>query len=393
MKKLIAVMMIAAIMISLISGCKNESESETTTSEMTKEIITELNSETEEFTERDKTEEPTTLKNVKTETVKIENEKYCFTINKTDFEKNYTEDFLMDVTRLVPMVYGYDDYENWDGTPDEVINDALRCVHVSRNNWFFERYESDTPQWEAAINEMKKNPYRISDDFVITDTEIINDFLEDRFGSQVRKFKASDFPVYNEVKISDDSITEGYGLISYRYTYLPECGLIACFTSEPTGFESEAAYIYDIQTVNGMYIVKAVSGSNNYLEKSGTFEDIQASTLKMMNSYTEESLRDYTMTVAYDENGNIYMKSVKSKYILSENIKYNYMVSTDDSFIELRSVELFSKKDEVVDKIPNGTEVFVTLSGGGEAWIITEDYYGYVDEACLVPIEITEAKK
>ena len=30
------------------------------------------------------------------------------------------------------------------------------------------------------------------------------------------------------------------------------------------------------QSVDGTYVVKAVSGSENYLEKSDTFEDIQA---------------------------------------------------------------------------------------------------------------------
>ncbi len=386
MKRLIAVMVINALLFSVIAGCKNEAVNELTTTsastieETANEAITQI-----QITEETTSE--SSIENVKSGEVEIKNEKYTFKIQKTEFEKNYSEEILMDITHLVPMLYGYDDYDNWNGTPNEVINDALRCMQASRNNWFFERYDSDTVQWKAAYNEMQKNPYRISDDFVITDVESINNYLEDRFGPQVRKFKASDFDTYNEVKISDDSITEDFDLLSYRYTYLPECGLIACFMSETTGFESKAAYIYDIQTVDGTYVVKAVSGSENYLEKSDTFEDVQASSLKMLNGYTEEYLRDFTMTVAYGDNGNLYMKSVKSKYVLAENVKNNYKVVTDGSPIELRSTELFSKRDTVVEMIPNGAEIFVTDNGGYKAWVITEERYGYVEKEYLIPIE------
>lgn len=388
MRRFIAVTVIFALLFSLITGCKNEVENETTTSAVETQFHTENETETKmeiTSTEEETTEKP--VENIKSGKIEIKNERYSFSIQKTEFEKNYSEEILMDITHLVPMLYGYDDYDNWNGIPNEVINDALRCMQASRNNWFFERYDTDTVQWKAAYNEMQKNPYRISDDFVVTDVESINNYLEDRFGPQVRKFKASDFDTYDEVKISDDSITEEFDLLSYRYTYLPECGLIACFMSETTGFESNAAYIYDIQTVDGTYVVKAVSGSDNYLEKSDTFEDIQASSLKQLNGYTEEYLRDFTMTVAYDDNGNLYMKSVKSKYVLAENVKNNYKVVTDGSPIELRTTELFSKRDTVVGMIPNGAEIYVTDKGGNKAWVITEEHYGYVEKEYLAPIE------
>lgn len=386
MRRFISVMVIITLLFSVITGCKNEAENESTTSAVATRIQTEKETETEiSSTEDETTEKPVGY--IKSEKIKIENEKYRFTVQKTDFEKYYSEELLMDITHLVPMLYGYDDYENWNGTPNEVINDALWCMQASRNNWFFERYDSDTVQWKAAYNEMQKNPYRISDDFVITDIESINSYLEDRFGPQVRKFKASDFDTYNEVKISDGSITEEFDLFSYRYTYLPECGLVACFMFETTGFESNAAYIYDIQTVDGAYVVKAVSGSDNYLEKSDTFEDIQTSSLKQLNSYTQEYLRDYTMTIAYDDNGNLYMKSVKSKYVLAENVKNNYKVVTDGSPIELRSTELFSKRDTVVEMIPNGAEIFVADNSGYKARVISGEHYGYVEKEFLVPIE------
>lgn len=384
MKKTIAFMVITAILLSVITGCKNESEKEETTAVITTERQTETTPEIK-TTEESATKKP--IDYVESRKIKIENERYSFTIQKAEFEKNYSEEILMDITHLVPMLYGYDDYDNWNGTPNEVINDALRCMQVSRNNWFFERYDTETVQWKAAYNEMKKNPYRISDDFVITDIKSINDYLEDRFGPTARKFEASDFDTYNEVKNSDSSITENFELLSYRYTYLPECGLVACFMSETTGFVSNAAYIYDIQTVNGTYVVKAVSGSDNYLESYDTFEDIQTGSLKMLNANTDEYLRDFTMTIAYDDNNNIYMKSVKSKYILAENIKKNYKVVTDGSSVELRTKELFSKQDAIIETLPNGTEIYVTDNGGNKAWVITKDHYGYVEKQYLTPIK------
>lgn len=322
MRKIISALCIVCIMVMLLNCCANNSMNDEAQSSSTSASVTDApktNGVTAEATEKEKTTQAESV--IKTETITIKNEKYSFTIQKTDFEKNYSEEILMNISRLVPMGFGLDDYDNWNGTPNEVINDVLRCVQVSRNNWFFERYDNDSPEYTAAQNEMSKNPFEPSDVdcFVITDIEKINKFLSERFGSEARQFKSEDFETYNEVKVSDEPIALGYLYPTYRYVYLPESEMVACFVEYFTGSEGPAAYIYDIQTVDGSYIVKAVSGSYNYGENGDTFAGMQSDALKNFGQYTEDSLDNYTMTLAYDNNGNLYTKSVKKTQILPDN--------------------------------------------------------------------------
>ena len=322
MKRIIAVLCIVCIAAVLLNCCANTGLNEEAQSSTTNVYVTDVpktNDITEETTSEEKTTQSESI--IKTETITIKNEKYSFEIQKTDFEKNYSEELLMNISRLVPMEFGLDDYDNWNGTPNEVINDVLCCVQVSRNNWFFERYDSDSPEHTAARNEISKNPFKQSDmdSFVVTEIEKINKFLSERFGSEVRQFKPEDFETYNEVKVSDEPISLGYLYPTYRYVYLPESELVACFVEYFTGSEGPAAYIYDIQTVDGLYIVKAVSGSGNYGENGDTFAGMQSDALKNFGQYTEENFYDYTMTLAYDNNGNLYTKSVKKTQIITDN--------------------------------------------------------------------------
>ena len=378
MKKFFYVSVLICILFSAFSACSADEQPDKT-AETTTEKVTETIAEPTQTTVDE---------NIETHTVVFNDGKYQYTIEKTDFEKNYSEEELMAISRLVPMEYGYDDYYNWNGTPDEVINDALLCMKSSRNDWFFERYDSDSPQAKAALEELKKNPYQIADDWVVTDISSINDYLSDRFGPQARQFEAEDFNTYNEIKISDESITDGFGLRAYRYAYLPESDLIACFMSETTGFESPAAYIYDIKSADGKYVVKAVSASDNYLENSDTFEEIQSSTVKMFNTYTNGVMTNYTMTIELSDNGKLYVKSVDRNNILADNIEYNYRVLTDGTPIEVKYTEFFSKGMQTIGTIPNGEKVYVSNPYINEmVWVVTEEFTGVVEEKYLVPIE------
>lgn len=373
MKKLLSIMFAVSILLVSFSACVNIPEQETTTQPETTTAV-------QEQKDIDKSASEKSYK-----TLIIENEKYRFTIQKTDFEKNYSEETLMEISELVPMEFGYDDYYNWNGSPNEVINDVLLCLRNSRNNWFFERFPNESAEWKSAEAEIETYEYEVWDDYVITDIKSINEFLSYRFGPQARQFKPEDFDTYEEVVTENGRITEGFELLSYRYVYLPKSELVVCYMSETTGFGVPAAYIYDIQTVDGEYVVKAVSGSDNYLENYDTFEGLQNDTLKIMRQYTSERLTDYTMIIACDDNGKLYMQSVKSRNILSENIKCNYKVVSGGETVNVECRRLFSKGMETVGTLKNGEEVYVgdmTLSE--KRLVITEDFWGWVDEKYLI---------
>jgi len=376
MKKLLSIMFAVSMLLVSFSACTNIPEKETPTQPETTTAV-------QEQKDIDKSEPEKGY-----ETLIIENEKYRFTIQKSDFEKNYSEETLMEISNLVPMEFGYDDYDNWNGTPNEIINDVLLCLRNSRDNWFFERYSYGSDEWKAALTEIETYTFKATDDGVITDIESINEFLADRFGSQARQFKPEDFDTYEEVVTENGSITEGFGLLSYRYAYLPKSDFVICYMSETTSFEGPAAYIYDIKTVDGKYVVKAVSGSDNYLENYDTFEGIQSDTLKMMRTYTSECMRDYTMVIARADNGELYMQSVTSKNLLADNVECNYKVVSDGEPVNVEYQKLFSKGMETVGTLKNGEEVYVDdMTWFEKRLVITEDFSGWVDGRCLVEIK------
>lgn len=78
---------------------------------------------------------PTTEKVIKTEVV-IENDRHSFTVMKTDFEKNFTEEELWEISSVLSMSFGYDDYYNWNGEAEFVVNELLNNCLTS-TKWFF----------------------------------------------------------------------------------------------------------------------------------------------------------------------------------------------------------------------------------------------------------------
>ncbi len=301
MKKLLSVMLAACIILLLFSACGNKSEQE-------------INTQSE--IDVSSAESPY-------EIIAVESDDYQFVLIKTDFEKNYSEELLMKISDLIPLQYGCDDYENWNATPEEVINDAISCSFDSRKATFFERFSPDSPEDETARNEIAGYKHKVSDDYVITNIDFINSFLSERFGADARQFKPEDFDTYEKTVTQDGSVADGIALPGYRYIYLPESKLVMCYMSEVTGWGGQvtALYVYDIQTVDGDYVVKAVygiSGYPEYAENSDTFVGLQDDALKMLKAGTDDFPFDCTMVIGETENGDLFMKSVTKSQISSE---------------------------------------------------------------------------
>ena len=118
MKKLLSIMFAVSMLLVSFSACSSIAEEETSTQPETDITVVE-----NEY-----------------ESVIVESDNYKFTLKKSDFENNYSEDILMKISNLIPLEYGKNDYENWNGTPEEVINDAISCSFNSRSEKFFKRF-------------------------------------------------------------------------------------------------------------------------------------------------------------------------------------------------------------------------------------------------------------
>lgn len=395
MKRIISIMAITAILFSILGACKEKTEPETTTSAVpststTAESTTEAATVTTETTCEETTTEhvtttsnpETTIAKVKTETIRIKNEKHSFTFEKTDFEKNYSEELLMEILNIIPMEYGCDDYENWNGTPNEILNDAYFGTRV----WRCEGFEYKSAEWNDAVREMKECPYGVNlGEYNITNIENINSYLKDIYGPNVRTFKVDDFERFDEVVTSENSVFENYDY-NFRYVYLPETELIVRFTNE-FYVGGEACYVCDVKTVGETYIVKAVTESEDLRENENTFEGRQKDAIKMFNTYTYGKLSEYVFTIGNDEECGLYMKSVEKSYILPDNVKMSYRVTADNVKVEVKNY--ISDEWKVIDTLSTGDEFYSSdyYYEMGYVRINTEKYSGRVEKKYVTEIE------
>lgn len=384
MKRLIAVTVIFVLLFSLITGCKNKVENENITSSPTTLLQTEKETETTtEMTsvEEEKTEKPVDY--IKSGKIKIDDGKYKYTIEKKAFEDNYSEEFLMGLSSYFRMDFGYEDYDNWNGEVNCVLNDLSFGGNVD-----FDSFEYNSPEWKEAVAEMNKNPYdKGYDEYGFTTVDRINKGIRERFGPGLRSFKADDFDAYNEIKTSDASVFENYDLF-YRFAYLPGCDYVVYWVREVTSFGRASAFICNVETVDNCYVVETVMGSEDFSENCGTFEGRQTDALKMFNSHTYGRLFKNIFTIAVDEKGNLYMKSVDKSYIIPENVKANYRVNQDN--VKVEAQKYYSSEWEEVDALSKGEEVYsgtIYWLYEDYVWVSTEEYEGRVERKYLTPIE------
>ncbi len=314
MKKLFAVTLSLVMLILTASGCEKAKSDEKES-----KPLQESTSFAENTTQSSKPVQETIY-----ETLVFENEEYKFSVQKSDFEKNYSEELLTKISELIPLQYGVDDYPDWNGTPEKVINDAILCGFDSRSPMYFERYDSESPEWQAALEEIESYEYKVYDNYSITNIAMINSYLADRFGPDARQFKPEDFDTYEEAvtqngRVADRPDIPGPG---YRYIYLPESEVVVCYNAETTGYGGifTSMYVYDVQTVGNDYVVKAVA-TDYYDEEqtdAETFDEYQIGTLNLFEHFLPETLADYTMIIGETEEGNIYMKRVTKTLLTSE---------------------------------------------------------------------------
>lgn len=355
MKKLFALFLLFCVLMSSLTACKSKDIPEETTKAA---VSTTEQPETTAEQPQETTEEET--EPIKTETIKVSNEKHQFTFEKTNFEDNYSEEFLEELSILIPMDFGYEDYENWDGTPNEILND----VYHSGYYWRIGGYDYESEEWNAAKSEIEKNLGKGQySEYTVTDIDKINSYLRDLYGPKARVFNAEDFDTCSEIKTDNDSIFTDYDW-SFIFVYLPESELIVQFARETYGGEMEPVHICDIKTSNDCYIVEAA-------------EEV----------YGQYCIH-YILKIVCDDNGDLYMKSADKSYILPDNAAMNYKVTSEEN-VKVEVEKYYSSDWEVIDTLSNGEEFYSPGYYYDDDYvsIVTEEYYGRVEKKYVTEIE------
>lgn len=347
MKKLLSIMFAVSMLLVSFSACTNIPEKETPTQP---ESITDVQGQTDaEASSSDS----------QYETLIIENEKYRFTVQKTDYEKRYSEEVLNEISELFPIEFGCDDYNNWDENPNTVLND----IYYSMGRWAIDTYDNESAEHKAAVEELNNSPYGNPNlEGFFTSVEKINSFLRDIYGPSARTFKTKDFDTYDEIRMREENIFSDYEY-SFRFAYLPNSKIICCFARETWGGEMPTMGIRDIKMSNGEYVVEFVS-----------------------DCYYSCYIK-YLITVSAEKNGNLYVKNVEDFYVFPNNAN-NLKVISDNVEVEFKK---YNSGDWItVGTLSAGDKVYSASDidfADRYVWIVTEKYQGRVEKQCLVPIE------
>ncbi len=385
MKRIIAVLCIFCFFFGILNCCAKErsNEEETTTVfENASETITDaLIEETENLTEEITTTQPVT--HAKAGEIIIDDGEYRYKINKTDFEKKFDEELLLKLSDIIPMEFGYEDYDKWDSSANVILNDVL-LGNYSRFDCRLERYDFESEQGKKAKSEMMNYSVEIKfHEYFVTDISNINEYLIKLFGPDAGVIEKDDFEGYGVIANSEKSPFKDYGY-NYRFIYLPESELVVCGINEFLDGEYKIPYMCDVREKDGLYIVRAVSGSYGY-GSGNDFLRRQNDALENLGWYTKGYLEEVICTIACDDNDNMYMKSTEISYILPENAKKNYY-AVSNADIKVR--EYYTDEWTVVDTLSKNEKVYSPgLYFGGERFVVTEEYVGIVEEELLKEIE------
>lgn len=308
----------------------------------------------------------------------IKNWKYTFEIPKTDFESKYSEKELFMFLDFIPLSFGCDDYYDWSGDGNQIINDMfLNCISSPfYYKSLYKTYDLEVDRYAFVRNEIGDNYMG----FKVTTIKDLNEFIESWYGPKARVLTKDDFMNINDAKKNQTSLFEGTSDISSNAYYLPESDMVAITTLE-TGFSAYSSYIYDIKKDGKDIVIYTVGSVENYLDNS-SFEAHQKDLLSDLCWGEDKTLENNIYTVSYTWDGKMYLKSVESKKIIAKEIGYNYEVDADAERIPVLNRYAYTEEMEIIGYIYPGDNVCFygyTMYKKEYASVITKDIQGYID--------------
>lgn len=317
----------------------------------------------------------------KTEII-IKNEKHSFTVVKTDFEKRFSEEELYEMSSVISMSFGYEDYYNWNGEAEFVVNELINNCLSTPFKWPFKSIITEDEEIiEKASKELSvyMDDENAKVDYGIAELDVLNAYIKDMYGENARTFTGKDFMSVDEALKNNGKVfdyhSDGYSQIRY----FPENNLV-WIASRDTGWNSITSYIYDIKEVNGDYIVYTISEVEDF--NSDSFSSQQKSALDYSEYGRDKWLPANVYTLGVSENGDFYLKSVEKKCIFADGFSGEYVLNDD---ADLFDKKIYSQPPEKAGTVKKGTVVSLgpNYSEDGYKYIINEDFSGYVDPKYL----------
>lgn len=309
----------------------------------------------------------------------------AFNIIKTDFESRYNEEFLTEISSLISLPFGYEDYYNWNGNAQDVVNELINAC-ISTSKFPFRAIYCDD---EIILEKASQEAGRIlNDDSIrlgpVIKLDALNSYIKDMFGENARTFVGEDFLTAEEALLSDESIlnyhNEGYSKIMY----LPETDVLY-MSSRETGFSCYNSFIYDIKEIDGDYLVYSLGDIEDY-GFGNNFSTRQAYMFEYLSWGGDNYIPDFVYTVGVSENGDLYLKKVDTKCIFSNDFHGDYIVTADTALYECR---IFTQPHTQVGIVEKGTVVTIGINflKRDYEYIVNEDISGFIDPAYLQEIE------
>ena len=183
----------------LLTSCgKSDNKEETTSTNAVTEYTTVTETTTEIITEA-------TIQNnitLKKDKLILDNGKYRYEIEKTDFEEAYPEELLLQFASMLSMNFGVEDYYDWNTTGENVFVDVRHCC-LSINNFIKKKslfdYDNSQEICQKFMEDAQLEELRGVETFTFSLHEY-NDHLKDLFGPDVIQLETSDFETAKSAK-------------------------------------------------------------------------------------------------------------------------------------------------------------------------------------------------
>ncbi len=370
----------------LLTSCgKSDNKEETTSTNAVTEstTVTELTTKAATETTTEITTEATTKNNItlKKDKLILDNGKYRYEIEKTDFEKAYPEELLLQFANMLSMNFGVEDYYDWNTTGENIFTDIFaNGISVSDYSEMINFFHGEVN--EEAIRKFRLDAGEKEDSYLggaTVSLKDINKYLVNTYGPSVKKLTTDDFYTVKEAIEKGLPVSGGMSEYEHRCFYSGVDDIIIIQSSD-TGYTCISEYIYDVREKDGNYYVYTLGeGGETY----GKIDNLNYNQQVMLES-AKYNIREYMQTKVYKfgctDDGDVYLKSVDKKYLISINAEYKYIIESDKP-VEVENKKASTEEYKIIDKLPDGTKILVGSKWERIGWteIITEDYLGFVE--------------